>query len=384
MKILVLLFVSALLTGCASWYSFNGIRYNSHSEAYEAQGIFYNNIVENIKPSKNAPYTDKTILIADYSFVEAKDMIKIINNYNVVEDAANYLAATSQNDWGGVAESLRKSGIFANTRRERIEYDIEKKFPAKRGEWTLAYQYVAGVGDRFALYNPNQEVEYMTYNRGLTSGFVMVQDLVDRIGLHVLAFQRLSESDSSTTPTANPPATTTSNKPATSTNPLPAKSPKQDLAQSQSIEQKPISFKGVGKWKKNINTDPITDEQVIVGSLKSEGSSQTYRNNTGLYIRCDAGKVDIYVDFDDYLGNEYFSVTSRVDKKEPFTLLWGLSTDKEAAFFPRDTKTLMRELFAAERFVVRATPYNENPKTLIFDVKGVYNLFEAHRKTCLW
>ena len=103
-----------------------------------------------------------------------------------------------------------------------------------------------------------------------------------------------------------------------------------------------------------------------------------------MLIRCDNRKIDIFVAFDDYLGNKSLLVTSRVDKDKPERKNWELSTNSQAAFYPRGDKELLRRLFAAEQFVVRATPYNESPKTLIFDVKGIYNVLKPHQQTCDW
>lgn len=118
--------------------------------------------------------------------------------------------------------------------------------------------------------------------------------------------------------------------------------------------------------------------------LKSNDFENSHDAKTALIIRCDDGEVDIFVVFDDYLGSDSILVTSRVDKQKPVKGFWSISTDSQAAFYPINQKKLLRELFAASQFVIRATPYNENPKTLIFDVKGIYNGLMQHEATCRW
>lgn len=145
-----------------------------------------------------------------------------------------------------------------------------------------------------------------------------------------------------------------------------------------------IAFEGKGKWDITIDEDPITDEKIVVTTLKSNDFKPTYKGLTALLIRCDNRKVEIFVSFDDYLGSNSIAVISRVDKDKPVTKKWSLSTNKQSAFYPSNDKQLLRRLFSAEQFVVRATPYNESPKTLIFDVKGIYNALEPYQQTCGW
>ena len=150
------------------------------------------------------------------------------------------------------------------------------------------------------------------------------------------------------------------------------------------LEPSVLKFEGKGAWGIKIKTDPITDEQIVTATLKSNEYNESRGGLTALLLRCDSQKVDIFVAFDDYLGSDSISVISRVDKEKPDQRLWSLSTNNQAAFYPKNEKKLLRRLFSAERFVVRATPYNENPKTLIFDVKGIYNALEPHNQVCGW
>jgi len=146
-----------------------------------------------------------------------------------------------------------------------------------------------------------------------------------------------------------------------------------------------LAFAGKGRWDVSVDSDPITDEKIVVASIPSNDFQTVYKGLTVLLIRCDNRKVEIYTAFDDYLGSESIAVTSRVDKDKPEIKKWSLSTNNQSAFHPRaSNKKLLRRLFSAEQFVVRATPYNESPKTLIFDVKGIYNALEPHQNTCGW
>ena len=105
----------------------------------------------------------------------------------------------------------------------------------------------------------------------------------------------------------------------------------------------------------------------------------TASRNTYTVIKC-----ELFVHFDDYLGSDSIKVISRVYKYKPSEKNWTLSTSSDSAFYPYGDKKVLVRLFNANRFVVRATPYNESPKTLIFDVRGIHNALGPHAEVCGW
>jgi type VI secretion system protein VasI len=61
---------------------------------------------------------------------------------------------------------------------------------------------------------------------------------------------------------------------------------------------------------------------------------------------------------------------------------WGLSTDKKATFYPRNSFQLIEELTRVDKFVAQVTPYNESPVTALFDVSGLADAAGPFFETC--
>ncbi len=165
----------------------------------------------------------------------------------------------------------------------------------------------------------------------------------------------------------------------------PKSGPKIDASQEPKVVESfaPKTVKGNGKWTISVDEDPITDAKKVSALLRSNDYAETRSGKTFLVIRCYLNDIEAYVSFDDYMTDSAV-VDSRIDKQTPEKLVWQSSTDKTAVFYPRNAKLLLRSLFSADRFVVRATPYNESPKTLIFDVKGLHNAIYQHGDACKW
>jgi len=118
------------------------------------------------------------------------------------------------------------------------------------------------------------------------------------------------------------------------------------------------------KWQVQISADPLTDSKIVILALLADG------NNAMLLLRCKNAKAEVFINWNDYLGSEAV-VTSRIGTASPSQQEWGLSTDKKATFYPRNSMELVEELTHADKFVAQVTPYNENPVTALFNVTGL-------------
>ena len=92
-----------------------------------------------------------------------------------------------------------------------------------------------------------------------------------------------------------------------------------------------------------------------------------------LFLRKRGSVSEVFIVWDDYLGNEAY-VTWRIGTDQPQSRQWTLSTDSQSTFYPEDAVALIRSISKVDRFVVRLTPYNENPATAVFDVRGLASL----------
>lgn len=151
---------------------------------------------------------------------------------------------------------------------------------------------------------------------------------------------------------------------------------------SKKQESKNISS-DKGKWRVSKETNPLDGSITLFFQLTSSEGKSVYGNPITLIIRYKRKKDELYIGWDDYLGSEAF-VTYRIGKEDAIRTRWGLSTDKKGTFFRGDVIKLIRKLFEVNRFVAQVTPYNENPITAVFDVRGLRNAVEQFNDTLQW
>lgn len=137
------------------------------------------------------------------------------------------------------------------------------------------------------------------------------------------------------------------------------------------------------KWYVTVDEDPMDDSKRIIFMLTADEGVNAFGESIVLVLRYNAGKTEIFINWDTYLGSEAF-VTIRVGKKDPETYKWPISTSSEATFYPRDGLLLVRELLEADQFVARVTPYGDNPITAVFDVSGLKDAAKPYRETLGW
>ncbi len=131
----------------------------------------------------------------------------------------------------------------------------------------------------------------------------------------------------------------------------------------------------VSKWHSSVKIDPIDDSRVASYILQADSGESVWGDPIYLIIRETDGFCELYINWDDYLGSDEVTVTHRVGTRTPVVQSWELSTDNQASFYPwngePDIISLLVELMSADQFIARCTPYNENPITAIFDIRGL-------------
>ncbi|CAN7265223.1 hypothetical protein [Caulobacter sp. LjRoot300] len=110
-----------------------------------------------------------------------------------------------------------------------------------------------------------------------------------------------------------------------------------------------------------------------------------------LTIRCQSNKTELYVNWNDYLGddshdvyNDWKQVIVRVGTAEATTQRWGISTDSNATFAPGSPVALIQKMGKADRLVLQTTPYNENPVTAVFKLNGMDIATKQLGESCSW
>jgi len=151
---------------------------------------------------------------------------------------------------------------------------------------------------------------------------------------------------------------------------------------SKKQESKNISS-DKGKWRVSKETNPLDGSVTLIFQLTSDEGESVYGNPIILVIRYKSKKDEFFIGWGDYLGSEVY-VTYRIGKEDAIRTSWGLSTDKKSTFFHGDVIKVIRKLFEANRLVAQVTPYNENPITAIFDVRGLKKAIEPYNDILHW
>ena len=145
----------------------------------------------------------------------------------------------------------------------------------------------------------------------------------------------------------------------------------------------PASGATVGEWLLQDEVNPIDDSRTVTLILVAGEGASSFNRPIALILRCGSGETQVYINWNDYLGSSA-RVTYRVGSLDAETRSWGLSTDSQATFYPRDEVDFINSLMGASSFIAQVTPYNESPKTAIFDTAGLAEAIVPLRETCGW
>lgn len=124
-----------------------------------------------------------------------------------------------------------------------------------------------------------------------------------------------------------------------------------------------------GNWMVETDENPLTDEfELKILNVKD------YSN--GLGLRYQDGSLEIML-MTEYLGtdsDEYFSdVVYRFDKNEVIETVWSTASNDKGLFFKKSEHTkieFIERLMKYQQLAVGYYPYNENMKTLEYDLTG--------------
>ena len=158
------------------------------------------------------------------------------------------------------------------------------------------------------------------------------------------------------------------------------------LAQSLGLDgPQPVSsdVDDAGKWIVKVEQNPIDDSRTVVLALQADSGESSWGKPIVIVLRCQSGKTELYINWNDYLGSEA-EVLCRVGKAKAETRKWSLSTDSQATFYPGAAVSFIRRLLLVNQLVCQVTPYGEGPTTAVFDLKGLGNAIAPLKETCGW
>jgi type VI secretion system protein VasI len=145
-----------------------------------------------------------------------------------------------------------------------------------------------------------------------------------------------------------------------------------------------LPTKGTGKWSSSSETNPVDDSTTVVLSLTAdEGRSRMMGEPIVLIIRCRSNKTELYINWNDYLGEDV-KVLTRVGDSAAVKKLWSVSTNRQSSFYFGSPIEFIKTLIGADRLVAQVTPYQESQVTAIFDIRGLAEAIKPLQATCGW
>ncbi len=161
------------------------------------------------------------------------------------------------------------------------------------------------------------------------------------------------------------------------------------IAASLGLRARPAARLGK-QWTLRRDENPLDDTATVYGFTVAVSGENMWDKAPVLVVRCKSNSTEIYVNWSTYLGDDgdlggasFKTITYRVDKDEPRTGRWGLSTDSEATFAVNPI-ALMRRMVGAERLVVRVVPFQQDPIVAVFDISNGRPVYQEVAKTCGW
>jgi type VI secretion system protein VasI len=134
----------------------------------------------------------------------------------------------------------------------------------------------------------------------------------------------------------------------------------------------PTATAGLGQWKVTRTKSPIDDSETIVLSLLSDNTITRRFGLSGyvaLYVRCKEKRLDIYADWDEYLGIGTTSTRMRLDSDPVQTNTWSISTDHKSGFAP-NARGFASALTTKSKLLLEVTPYGANPLMATWQIGG--------------
>lgn len=158
------------------------------------------------------------------------------------------------------------------------------------------------------------------------------------------------------------------------------------------VSQTPKSL-ATGKWSVRTETSKMADTWDVFLTLGSENlvkcRSFGGRSEMRLVLRCMENTTSAFMVGDCHFASGfqgYGRVTYRVDKKKARTVSMDASTDNEALGLWRGRTAIpfIKQLIGGETLLMRATPFNESPIEVEFDIRGLEEAVKPLRESCGW
>ena len=159
-----------------------------------------------------------------------------------------------------------------------------------------------------------------------------------------------------------------------------------ELSKSLGVDKPAVDTEVTDNWTVNKETSPIDDSINVYVRAKAQ-KPIAGRFNTSwptLTIRCKEAKTQVYISWNEYLGNDKIKMLTRFDKDEAQTTTWSLSTDNEAVFVRGNNIDYTYKLIQHNKLLVQITPYNSNSMMATFNLQGLEEAIKPLSDACGW
>ena len=142
-----------------------------------------------------------------------------------------------------------------------------------------------------------------------------------------------------------------------------------------------------GKWRAYTKADPMTDKKIL--SIELAAESDGGRKGVLLSIYCSKDNGWATVRWNEFLGGEEYGdievkeVTYRLGDAQPVSVDWAVLDDRSTSRITDAPKFIM-QVREVEKLVLRVEPYQELPKTAVFNTMGLKAALMANLPECDW
>ncbi|WP_226102649.1 type VI secretion system-associated protein TagO [Dickeya oryzae] len=144
---------------------------------------------------------------------------------------------------------------------------------------------------------------------------------------------------------------------------------------------------GIGKWDTATEKSPVDDSQNVYLVLKANEPVRGLFGDSvipSLFITCREKKINVFINWEVYLGLQETSMLYRLDKQKAVTMPWTISTNTKAVFYRGQNVDFIKKLSNSNNLFVQITPYGENSVSTTFDLKGLSEAIKPLQKACRW
>jgi type VI secretion system protein VasI len=137
------------------------------------------------------------------------------------------------------------------------------------------------------------------------------------------------------------------------------------------------------RWHTSVTTSQIDDTTTITTTAIS---SQKIKKDFGyakpvMMFTCNKRKLEVYINWDMFIGLQQKDVTIRLDKNPATSSSWTASTDGKATF-SRTPQSFARKLLNSNLLTVQVTPFSKVPVVTVFDISNFENEIFTLREKC--